>query len=301
MHRALEKIINKAGVPELVDLLAERLSNGELTSLLLEVYRRRTEQLKPAQLLARLNQNRFVHPAQVDPIRLRKAELAVFELASAAGFTPVELSPLAPLGTSAAYGKVNQNNVLSALRGCELVSDPSSLMALLMTEQLAFEGSEALHWVSSQRTVRASQVQGPGMMSHFQLLAFCSLQRSMVPEALIVTALRHLELQKQIFTHFGCEDIRFHVRRKGKKPFLADRLLAYLDRSGEFAYQVETESGSDYYEGVQVKSFARTPAGLFELGDCGFVSWARELKSDAARNCFISGIGLERLLLEPQT
>ena len=40
MHPALEKIIHKTGLAQLIDLLTDKLSQGELTTLLLEVYRR---------------------------------------------------------------------------------------------------------------------------------------------------------------------------------------------------------------------------------------------------------------------
>lgn len=294
MHPALEKILSKTNVPDLVELLAERISNGELTTLLLEVFRRRSEQMRPAQLLVSLHQNRFVHPALRAPIALRQAELKVFEHAREKGFSPVELSPVAPLGVASAYGKVNQNNVLSALRGCEVVSDPSNVLALLMAEQLA--GTDELHWICSHRTLRTSQVEGPGMMPHFQLVAGCSLIRSMAPDELIETALRHLSLQQEIFTGFGHQDMRLEIRLKSKRKFLGERLLAQLERSHRFQFAVADEAGSDYYEGFQIKSWVPGPNGPLEIADCGFVSWLRELRGDAALNCFISGIGLERLL-----
>lgn len=294
MHRALEKILEKTEQPELVELLSDQISNGELTTLLLEVYKRRAEQIRPSQLLLSLNQNRFVHPPLVDPIQLRQAELKVFELAVADGFTPVELSPVAPLGTSAAYGKVSQNNVLTALRGCEVVSDPSNLMALLMAEQLS--GKETLHWICSHRTLRTSQIQGPGMMPHFQMLAACSLVRTMAPEVTIETALQHLHLQQKILAHFGFGTLQLKLQLKSKRKFLGERMLSHLQRNG-FEVEVIEDAGTDYYEGFQLKTWAAAAGGSIELADCGFVSWLRELKSDAALNCFISGIGLERLML----
>lgn len=294
MHPALEKILDKTGVTELVELLAERISNGELTTLLLEVYRRRTEQMRPSQLLVSLHQNRFVHPALVHPIALRETELAALRLAQEQGFVPVELSPVAPLGVAAVYDKVNQNNVLSALRGCEVVSDPSNVMALLMAEQLA--GKDTLHWICSHRTLRTSHFAGPGLMPHFQLLAACSLVRSLAPEQLIQVALTHLALQRELAAAFGLTGLKLKIQLKSKRKFLGERLLAHLERDGTFAFELNPDAGSDYYEGFQLKTLVDAPAGPLELADCGFVSWLRELRGDAALNCFISGVGLERLM-----
>jgi hypothetical protein len=47
----LERILREAGVPELIDVLVERLAPTDLQSLLLESYRRRVAAVKPSQLL----------------------------------------------------------------------------------------------------------------------------------------------------------------------------------------------------------------------------------------------------------
>lgn len=296
MHRALEKILSKSGVPELADILASGLSNGELTTLLLDVYQRRAAALEPYELYRDLPRNRFVAPAEGDPIRLRRAEAEILEQALSAGFTPVELSPLAPLGSSAVYGLVSQNNVLSALRGCEVVSDPTNAMLPQMLTRLWEEGLPELLWAGSQRVVRSNLLDIPGNQPHFLLFAACSLVRSKDPQILLDAALNHLRLQRAIYAHFGLTAFRLLIRVKGRKKFLADQLLEQLEASGEFDYKRDSASGSGYYEGFQIKSYS----GDAELADCGFVDWAARLKGDARLHAFISGIGIERLIgLQP--
>jgi hypothetical protein len=51
--RLVERISREAGVPDLVEILAERLSPTDLQSLLLAVYRRRAATVTPAKLLER--------------------------------------------------------------------------------------------------------------------------------------------------------------------------------------------------------------------------------------------------------
>ncbi|HLH60557.1 MAG TPA: hypothetical protein VKV20_02640 [Ktedonobacteraceae bacterium] len=46
----IERIQRESGIPELFDVLAERLDPTNLQSLLLEVYRRRAARIKPGQL-----------------------------------------------------------------------------------------------------------------------------------------------------------------------------------------------------------------------------------------------------------
>ena len=90
MQRVLAKILAKTGLPGLVELLAKDLSNGELTSLLLEVYRRRTSSLRPHELLNQLPENRFIQPSDTDPISLRRAEANL----RAAGIEPAQIDTI---------------------------------------------------------------------------------------------------------------------------------------------------------------------------------------------------------------
>lgn len=302
MQRALEKILTKTGFPELVDTLAQRLSNGELTTLLLEVYRCRNQQLRPHELFNNLTDNRFIQSAETNPIALRKAEAEFLSLAQHAGFKPIELSPLAPLGASAVYGKVSQNNVLSALRGCEVVSDPTTLMLPLMTREVCDKRSplSELHWAASQRVVRTNLMQVPDFKPHFALFAACSLVRSENTDTLLDTALNHLRLQREIYTACGIDNFELRIRAKGRKKYLADALVERLNQSREFNHVLESASGTDYYEGFQIKTLVKVQTAnqleTLELADCGFVDWAAQLKGHKNLHSFISGIGLERLL-----
>ena len=63
----LERILREAGVPELIEVLVERLDPTDLQSLLLEVYRRRAVGVKPSQLLERYEHDRFVRPSDLSP------------------------------------------------------------------------------------------------------------------------------------------------------------------------------------------------------------------------------------------
>lgn len=295
MHPALTRILEKLALPGILERLAQ-LKPSELSSLLLEVYRQQTSRLRPADLLARLPQNRFVQPAGLDPIALREAELAALQLARNTGFELVELSPVAPLGASSVYGRIDQNNVLSALRNCELIADPSNLMCLLMAQQMQRNPEQALHWFCSQRTLRTAFFEGPGRFAHFQMLAAVSLLYSREDEPLIAATLQHLSLQREIFSHFGLQQLHFKLWCKTQRSQLAEALQRALQASQQLQVQIMPEPGTDYYQGFQLKTFAWVEGTEWELADCGVVSWAAELKGDKGFQTLISGIGLERLL-----
>src|SRR5947199_6963925 len=63
----LERIQRETGIPELIDVLVERLSPTDLKSLLLEVYRRRSLAVKPSHLLERYERDLFVRPSDIAP------------------------------------------------------------------------------------------------------------------------------------------------------------------------------------------------------------------------------------------
>src|SRR5215203_6701509 len=95
------RILRQIGIPNLLDILSRDLAPTDLQSLLLEAYRLRAAHETPRRVLERYEQNPFTRPAQIDPVALRKLDLLAFSLATPA-FEPIELSPLAPLGSCSA-------------------------------------------------------------------------------------------------------------------------------------------------------------------------------------------------------
>ena len=63
MNKVLEKIHRKLGAGPALSELAEKLSLSELNTFLLELFRLKTRQVDPAQLLRQFGANRFVTPA----------------------------------------------------------------------------------------------------------------------------------------------------------------------------------------------------------------------------------------------
>src|SRR5512138_2963172 len=122
----LDALLKKTSDPELLKKLTETLSGSELNSLLLELFREKSTAISPTDLLTHYQQNRFVQPSSIDAITFLKAELTLLAIGKQAGFMPMELSPLAPLGNCSALALVDQNKVVSALRGTEVVADATN-------------------------------------------------------------------------------------------------------------------------------------------------------------------------------
>ena len=160
-----------AGVDASVhDALAAQLTGSALRSLLLSVAQRRAMARGPSDVLQQFEQDRFVGIAPVDQRTLRRLELTLLEVADA--YDAVELSPVAPLGTCAAVAPGSQNRIVSTMRGTEVVSDPTNVLALECARRLRADPAATVRLATTHRCVRAQSVPaGRGMAAHFSM--FC--------------------------------------------------------------------------------------------------------------------------------
>src|SRR5215831_18438858 len=92
-QRALSRVVEEVGGPAWLELLADEVPGADLTTLLLEVFRRRAARVGPADLLRRYRADRFVAPATVDVAALRRAEYVMLS-ALPGGFETLVLAPV---------------------------------------------------------------------------------------------------------------------------------------------------------------------------------------------------------------
>jgi hypothetical protein len=107
----------------------EELASHELVSVLMNVYENRIKKLTPGDVFENYSENRFVEPSEIDVVELVKTELLLLNNLPA-GFEPIELSPLAPVGSSSVLTKVNSKTVLQTIRNLEVINDTSVSLAL---------------------------------------------------------------------------------------------------------------------------------------------------------------------------
>jgi len=177
----LARILREAGVPGLLEALVERLAPRDLATLLLHVMEARAAQVSPADALAAFAQRRPARPSAQDARVLRALDLRAFE--AAAAFEALALSPMCPLGTSHAFGGIHQNNVLSAIRGLEILADPTNVLALVCAERRRDAGRRAaststVRLCASERVARLVRTEVPGFVPHFQLFALATAGRA---------------------------------------------------------------------------------------------------------------------------
>ncbi len=130
----VEKILNRINRPDLLRVLSDELTPSELNSLLLAVFNRQTGRLTPAELLQHYQKNRFVKPADTDFLALHELETKLLQLFETFLFKPIELSPVAPLGSCSVVATADQQKILSALRGTEVLADATNALALHVSD-----------------------------------------------------------------------------------------------------------------------------------------------------------------------
>lgn len=304
----LERILGQLNQPELVRALAEELSGSDLNTLLLQVFRARTASSSAGDLLKRYTENRFVHPALADPIRLKELELDLLKLAAGLGFEPVQLSPVAPLGTASVMGKVDQNKIISALRGTEVVSDATNLLALHACDTIRSGGEPhkrtgCLRYCTTHRHVRAQHFgDAPGMLPHFHLYGMVTSGRDTGSYGFEREAFwEHAAAYRAIFRQAFDSEIELIFSVRGGYAD-AEGLVSRIIAHGEEHYgDVKTSMGkanphNGYYEGMQFTVKTTIRGQDYMIGDGGFVDWTKQLLGSKKERLLISAIGLDRLL-----
>ncbi len=313
MNKIIERIEREAGLPNLVEILANTLSPTDLQSLLLEVYRIRSSRIHPSRLLADFEANRFVRPSTVSPIALLEWERIAFTHLPEA-FQPVALSPVCPLGTNSVVAAVNQNWAVSTARNTEVVSDATNVLALecaLRRRELLRADAKSftpVHLAASHRLLRAQRYEGPNLSTHFSAFALCSAGRDRGNLQFELAALRlHIDfylaalqafLGQRASLRLSVTDLKSNKYVEQIETHLFTAIRAEFEGVGcEFDYQ--RTGGRGYYMDVCFHIHAITPSGRrLELVDGGAVDWTQKLLSNAKERLVISGIGSERLCAE---
>ncbi|MFI6788832.1 hypothetical protein ACIBG4_16030 [Nonomuraea sp. NPDC050383] len=286
-----ERIERDAGVSGLVEILAA-LAPSDLQSVLLGVYRLRADNLQPAQVLRRYEQDRFsVLPAS-DPRALMAFDLQAFTVLAELGFTTVELSPVCPLGTVSTVATVNQNKVVTTARNGEVVADPTNVLALEAAVRRRTQGVVRL--ATSHRVVRAQMFDQPGALPHFRLLALATAGRDRGSKRFELAALaEHLDAYLRLV-----EGLRVELTELPDGPRtqdLEEQVIGPLTErypNASIGLDNSRESGRGYY----IAACFKLRLGGVEVGDGGFTTWTRRLLGNAKERLLISALAQERTL-----
>ena len=286
--------------------LAETLPSTRLWSLLLDVLERRAAQRTPGMLMEQWERDGFTKPADIDQRTL--VALDGHLLAAATAFEAIELSPLAPLASCSAIGLASQNKIVSALRGTEVVADPTNVLALECARRLKGAGKagkaggvggagdeHVVRLATSHRCVRAQEVpKQPGFAPHFRIFCLATAGREQQDHAFLVGA-----LVEQITTLLGAldrleqhgyafPDRAVRVLATPERAQLGDRIAARIP-GVEVTRQILDHP---YYDGLRFQIDAQSTEGAaIPLIDGGAFDWVAKLASNQKFVFVASGMG----------
>lgn len=304
----IRRIERQAGVPGLLDLLGRRMPPTDLQSVLLETTRRRAAAVGPGRLLERYEADRFTRPATMGPRPMLELDLLALSLLPD-GWEALELSPVCPLGTSSAVATVDQNKVISTVRGTEVVADATNVLALeasLRRRELLRRdprGAGRVRLATSHRVVRAQPFEGPASYQHFRLLGLVTAGRdegSYRFEA--ESLLEQLDLLVRLLVAAGVREPRVALTdlEDGRRtPALETGVLAPLRERHPGVlceFDLERTAGRGYYASACFDVSAVDGGGHhLHLADGGFTTWTQQLLSSRKERLLIGGLGMERL------
>lgn len=304
----LERILKRLEKPDLITLLTEQISGSDLNTLLLKLFNEKVKKSSPSDLLKRYTENRFVHPAKIETLELKQLEMDVLKVAVNQGASPLQLSPVAPLGCTSVVGTVDQNKVISALRGTEVVSDATNLIALHIADLIKSNKcsrEDYLRFCTTHRHVRAQYFgDSPGMLTHFHL--FCMVTSGVDQGSYNFgkkSLWEHIEVYRTIFKSLFSSNIEvIFSERDGYKDSagLVSRIIEYgdgLDLDGVVISTGDPQKENQYYKGLQFTIKTLIEDREYYIGDGGFVDWTQKMLGTKKERLLISAIGLDRLLV----
>jgi hypothetical protein len=304
---ALRRVLRKTGDPHIIDVLTEKLSGTDLTTLLLEVARRRSRLISPPELLRRYASSRFVAPAAVSYAELRRVEALLLQRLPVS-FEVLQLAPVLPLGTHSALATVDQNNVIATVRANEVAADPTNGLALeaaARRRRLRSEGgrsAENVRLAGIQRVVRGQRVEGPASFAHFSLMGLVTAGRDRGDLRFERdSAVEHIAYAAKGTLETGADRVRIDLTdfTPGELGRVGEDIrdaLSGLERV-DVADWPDRQEGRGYYRGFCFKAFATFQRQRLKIADGGLVDWTAQLLQDRKERTFISGLGIDRLAL----
>jgi len=292
---ALDRVVREIGGTDLVGRLAA-LSGSDFTTLMLEVVRRRAARETPATVLRRYQRDRFVQPGGTPWRATRRAEDVLL------GCLPpetavVSLAPLVPLGTHSALATVSQHKVVTAVRACEVMADPTNALALEAAVRRAGQPRETVRLAAVQRVVRAQRFPA-GWSAHFGLFAMVTAGRDQgsgrFEQAAIAQQLRFAVAALRAAGVSRVQVALTPLSEAGDR-IAAATAAALATEQAEIVTDHDRVGGRGYYRDLCFKVNALVDDGPAEIGDGGFTDWTATLLANAKERMLISGYGTERL------
>jgi hypothetical protein len=192
-----------------------------------------------------------------------------------------------------------QNRVLSALRGTEVVSDPTNVLALACAQRLRARPGADVHLATSQRVMRAQPVPKlPGHAQHFRLFALGSGGVERQDHAFTIdTVALHV---RTLLAGLARLEAHGHAIGRRRVEILATPERQRLGErlAGLLGADLQPLAHGYYSGGLRYRLWVTAPDGTeLPLGDGGTFDWLGQLTANRRAVFVGSGLGSQLIAL----
>jgi len=309
----LTDVVRATGVPDLIEILADRLSEPELVAVLRDAYRRRAGRMTAPNVLAHYQRRAFFHPSPTAASILARIDRIAISIA-AAQFEAVELAPICPAAAASALTPVDSGAAWGAGGGCEVVSDCRTALALeaaVRRRELLLEGSTAEQGVqlcASHRELHAPFSAPLRREYHHRVLGLCHAGNQARQYQFEITALiEQLSMQLLLLESLRTEGFRiglvtvmlYHEPDPNLERVVRGEIASSLSAAfPEVRLLTESErrAGRGSFAPIGFTIVAEDQIEVeHTIGMGGFTDWTRRLLGRAEERLLVSQIATERI------
>lgn len=148
------------------------LSWTDLNTFLLGLYEKRVKKIKHSDLLANYTDNTFLKVSDADPRKINRIENLLFDILPP-DYKVIDISPVSPIGINMILAKISSKTSLSTIRNIEVLSDPTTQLALEAARiKVLHKNTDTVNLASACRLLRTQKFDpASGMTNHFKAFA----------------------------------------------------------------------------------------------------------------------------------
>lgn len=287
--------------------MGTRVSPSDRRRDLLAIARDEAASRRPVDLVSQWVDDPTVRPSQTD--QRTATEYDALALDAASDYEAMLLSPVAPVGTSSVVAPTSQNRTLTTIRGSEVVSDPTNVLALECARRLRAAPRTPVRLCTAHQVLRMQPVPpGAGHTKHFRLFSLADAGPGLADDRFEVdAAVAQLAVHRRVLdTAASTRGLSWRrpvatVHSDGRLPAIADRIAAALHADQPDAEVRQQPLESAYYGGLRILFGVHSDDGVLrEWIDLGVFDWVAQLTGNRRQRFVASAIGLQLLpLLRP--
>lgn len=256
----VRRLCNKLGTPFLAEELV-KAAWRDVQPILIKVMRERVQKKSPTQLLTEYESKpEFYGVSSIDQRSLHEF-IVHFYVTLPESYRVTELAPIAPLGLNALLSQVSQDISLSSIRASEVVSDPTTQLALHCAHERKkmLPDEDKLHAAVRLATMhRVLRLQpfdrSKGYLQHFRLIGLCSGGRDVGHATFFVEhIIEHISVWLAFIDHLGRNGYLFrNVAVKISDIRVAEALIEKLNLDREMINRHSLDEAWDFFESCNI-------------------------------------------------